>query len=84
VSLAHSHSFLNYALHYVILRTLYDGARGAGVSAGVLVVGAVVGLMLLGGLGRFGVGRARVRREARWREESRLDARRRWRERNGT
>jgi hypothetical protein len=75
--------FLSYALHYVILRTLYDGARGAGVSALVLVAGAVLGLVFIGGLGRFGFGRARVRREARWREESRLETRRRWRDRKG-
>jgi hypothetical protein len=83
VLVASSHSFLTYALHYVILRTLYDGARGVGVSAVVLVVGAVVGLGVLYGASRFGFGRACVRREARWREESRLETRQRWRDKGG-
>lgn len=40
-------NFLDYALHYVILRTLYDGARGVGVSPITLVIMAVVGLILM-------------------------------------
>jgi hypothetical protein len=40
-------SFLYYAFHYVILRTLYDSARVVGVSPWLLVVIAVVGLLLV-------------------------------------
>lgn len=39
--------FLSYALHYVILRTIYDGARAAGVPALGLVGGAVALLFVL-------------------------------------
>jgi hypothetical protein len=39
---------LSYALHYVILRTLYDGATAVGVSPVVLVVAAVGGLLVIG------------------------------------
>lgn len=51
-----ANSFLSYALHYVILRTLYDGARAVGVSPILLVVGAVAGLIVLSVLGRLGGG----------------------------
>jgi hypothetical protein len=76
--------FLVYALHYVILRTLYDGARAAGVPAWVMVACAVVGLVLLYGTRhrvRRRVAPPRVRRrrgdvyrEAYERERGRRDA----------
>jgi hypothetical protein len=39
--------FINYALHYVILRTLYTAARGVGVNPWLMVGGAVAGLVLI-------------------------------------
>lgn len=39
-------NFLYYALHYIILRTLYDGARAMGVSA-VIILGIAVGILFL-------------------------------------
>jgi hypothetical protein len=39
--------FLYYALHYIILRTLYDGARSLGVPSIVLLAVAVSLLFLL-------------------------------------
>lgn len=71
--------FLTYMLHYVIARTVYDGARSVGVSPILMVVVAVVALVVVCTASRFGFGRARIRRQARWREEARLEARRRWR-----
>ena len=51
-------SLITYALHYVIVRTLYDELFvGSGVSPWVLVAGAAVLLLLLSG------GRRRRRRE---------------------
>jgi len=42
-----SSSLLSYAWHYVVLRTLYDGARAAGARPAVLVaVAGAVGLLL--------------------------------------
>jgi hypothetical protein len=73
--------FITYMLHYVIARTVYDGARSVGVSPVVMVAVAVVALVVVGTATRFGFGRARIRRQARWREEARLDARRRWQKR---
>lgn len=46
-------NFLDYAIHYVILRTLYTGARDLGVSPWVMVAFAVGLLILM----RLGVGR---------------------------
>lgn len=46
--------FVNYALHYVILRTLYTAARGVGVSPWTLVGGASGVLVLLWLVGRGG------------------------------
>jgi hypothetical protein len=40
-------TFLSYALHYVILRTLYTAARGLGVNPWFMLACAVVGLVLL-------------------------------------
>jgi hypothetical protein len=77
-------SFLSYAFHYVILRTLYSGARDAGVSPVVLVLVGVGGIALLALLG--GSGQARYRRGGGgfWREyrseRGRLRARRRERD----
>lgn len=39
-------NFLDYAIHYVILRTLYTGARGLGISPW-LMVGVAVALLFL-------------------------------------
>jgi hypothetical protein len=39
--------FITYALHYVILRTLYTSARSMGVNPWVMVGGAVAGLILI-------------------------------------
>jgi hypothetical protein len=54
--------FLIYALHYVILRTLYDGALRAGISPVLLVACAVGGLVLLAILHRAVPGRRYGRR----------------------
>jgi hypothetical protein len=39
-------NFLYYALHYIILRTLYDGARAMGVPA-IVMLGIAVGILFL-------------------------------------
>lgn len=74
--------FLHYALHYVILRTLYNGSRAAGVSPWVLVGFAVVMLVLLHFMGRGGMRRwerrqerpGRAYRVERAKQEARRDA----------
>jgi hypothetical protein len=40
-------NFLYYALHYIILRTLYDGARAMGVPVIAMLGIAVLILLLL-------------------------------------
>jgi hypothetical protein len=40
-------SFLYYALHYIILRTLYDGARAIGISPVLFVVCAAGALLAM-------------------------------------
>lgn len=39
-------NFLYYALHYIILRTLYDGARAMGVPV-MVMLGIAVGILFL-------------------------------------
>lgn len=73
--------WITYMLHYVIARTVYDGARAAGISPMLMVVFAVLGLVVLHSGGIYGLRRWKVRREARWREEVRQDVRRKLSER---
>lgn len=68
--------FLSYALHYFIVRVIFDTLRGFGVKEWALAAIAVVALVVLHYKRRRRAGRRDAYRTAYERERGRLDARR--------